>query len=233
MSMGRIATGYDNLADLEAAIYNVLKEVLEKKIIFYFNTEFIELCCRKVRSSEFEVYKALSSLIHRKYIVPGTSLTKEKVLANPTRKQMYVNVQDTPGIHIRELCTAVNKRIGIILAHLEVLETFGFIRTKKFSNFKITLLFVKDFPEDYDIYFLITKNESARRLLQLLTHQQLTISELSSSLGLHYSTVQYHLKRLERLDLVIRMVGDHITKFIFNKAKLASFTEFSEVYLEK
>jgi len=230
--MGKTASGNETLSDLEAALYNTLKEILGKNVVFYFNAEFIDLCCRKVRAPELDVYKALYSLIYQKFIVPGTSLTRERVLENPTRKHILTSLKNSPGIHIRGLCSALNKRIGVILAHLEVLETFGFIRSKKFSPFKPTLLFLKEFPDTYDAFFLITKNQNALNILRLLTNLQLTVTELSSRIQVHHSTIQYHLDRLERLDLVIRMVGDHITKFTFNKSKLEFFTKFSELYLK-
>ncbi len=232
MSTGKTLPGYESLSDLEAALYNVLKEILDKNVIFYLNSEFFGLCCRKLRAPELDVYRGLYSLIYQKFIVPGTSLTRDRVLENSTRQQILASIEKYPGIHIRGLCSALNKRIGVILAHLEVLETFGFIRNKKFSSFKPTLLFLKDFPETYDTLFLVLKNANAWRILQLLSAQQLTMTELSSRLELHHSTIQYHLARLERLDLVFRMVGDHSTKFTFNKAKLEFFTRFSELYLK-
>lgn len=150
----------------------------------------------------------------------------DEILTNPTRKQILFLIQNYPGMHIRELCSFMNKKVGTIMAHLRILEATDYIRTKNFENFKPTLLFLKNYPDTYDLFFLIKKNINAYQLLQLLINNQFTITELSSHLDLHHSTIQYHLDKLERLNLIIRITEDQVTKFTFNKDYLNLFQEF-------
>ncbi|NVM30150.1 MAG: ArsR family transcriptional regulator [Candidatus Helarchaeota archaeon] len=225
MSIGKLAVN-NGLTDFEEVIFNSIKEILSKKVVFQIDPEFVEHCSHKVKASEIEIYQSLYSLLQRKYIVPGSALTKEQVLENQNRALIYNTIYDRPGMHIRELGMALNMSSGVIRAHLRVLELFGYIRRKGYASPKLTLLFSSDYPDTYDDYFLILKNKNDQQIVQLLLNKQLTVSELAASLGLHHSTIQYHLGKLERLDLIIRVEFGQIIKYTFNKVKLDSFTDF-------
>ncbi len=231
--MGKATQGDESLSDLEVTIYNHLQEMLQHNVVFYINAELIELCCKKFHTSEVEIYKTLYSLIQRKFIVPGTSLTKDKVMANSTRLQIFNIIKKVPGIHIRGICKDLNKRIGVILAHLEVLKSFGIVRSKKYSSFKHVLLFSSDFTENYDVFFLVTKNANASTILNLLYETELTLSDLTTHMGVHHSTIQYYLERLERLDLIIRLEINNTSKYSFNPLKKTAFQEFKRLNTEK
>ncbi|MHA1264389.1 MAG: ArsR family transcriptional regulator [Candidatus Helarchaeota archaeon] len=226
MSVGKVAQGINSLSAFEATILDNIKSLLNKNIVFQFNQEFIEYISQKVQASETEIHQALYSLLQRKYIVPGTALTRERVLENHNRALIQKTIFNQPGIHIRELCTKLNLSSGVVRAHLRILEMFGYIRKKTYQAPKISLLFSNDYPETYDDYFLILKNENDQRIIQLLLQSPLTTTELSSQLGVHHSTVQYHLNKLERLNLVIRIQEGHTTKVQFNEEKKASFLDF-------
>lgn len=219
-------TALDDLTDLEEAIYEIIKKVLNKNVIFQINSDLIEFCCQKVKLPEYKVYQILFSLLRRKFIVPGSSLTKEQILENQNRALIFKQIQEKPGMHIRELCSILGKTSGVIRAHLEILENFDYIRRKTYDNPKLTLLFLKDYPEVYDDYFLIIKNENDQRIIQLLINKLSTISELSTQMGVHHSTIQYHLEKLERLNLIVSVQTDQNSKYTFNRAKLDTFTKF-------
>lgn len=219
----------DELTNYEELIFKSIKEILNKNIVFYIDSEIVDYCRQKIKLSEFQVYKTLYSLIHRKLLVPGSTLTKDHVLENENRAIIFNQIKEKPGIHIRELCSIINKSSGVVRAHLKVLENFEFIRRKTYSNPKLTLLFTSDYPDIYDDFFVVTKNENDQRIIQLLINDLLTISELSTQLGVHHSTIQYHLEKLEALDLVLHIkLDENTTKYIFNKTRLDAFMTFLE-----
>ncbi len=223
--MGKIAVT-NGLSDIEEIIFNSIKEILNSKTVFQFNSEFIEHCSQKVKASEIDIYQALYSLLQRKYIVPGSALTKEKVLENQNRTLIYNTIYNRPGMHIRELGATLNLSSGVVRSHLRVLETFGYIRKKSYSTPKLTVLFSSDYPDTYDDYFVVMKNETDQVIIEKLIANQLTVTELSSNLGVHHSTIQYHLEKLQRLDLVIRVESDQSIHYTFNQAKKVSFLDF-------
>ncbi|HUX99794.1 MAG TPA: ArsR family transcriptional regulator [Candidatus Deferrimicrobium sp.] len=73
-------------------------------------------------------------------------------------------------------------------------------------------------------------SQNDRQILQLLLNQQLTITELSSLLNVHHSTIQYHLQKLESLNLIINIPKEQPIKYIFHQNRRVAFTEFLEKY---
>ncbi|MDD1776996.1 MAG: helix-turn-helix domain-containing protein, partial [Candidatus Helarchaeota archaeon] len=180
--------------------------------------------------SEISVSEALYTLVKQKLIMPCSALTRAQILENPSRALIYQAIQKQPGIHMRELCQTLEKSIAVILAHLKVLENFDFIRKKRYTSPKFISFFLKDFPETYDDYFIMWKNENSQRILKLLSNQELTLTELASQLAVHHSTVQYHLDRLENFGFIIRTSGTPAIKYTFNQTKLKPYQEFVTLY---
>lgn len=219
---------FQNFIDLQDKVLNIIKELLKKRKVFQFDTTFIDFCQKKLKTSDMEVYKAIYSLIHRKIIVPGSALTRDHILKNPSRASIYKMIQNQPGVHIRQLCALLDIDSMIIRVHIEILVKFNFIRTKIYT--KLVLLFPSEFPETYDDFFYITKNENDRKIVHYLLNQQLTLSELSTQLGLHHSTVQYHLKKLEQLNLIYQIQANYSNRYTINSAKLDDLNEFIKKY---
>ncbi|MHA1650826.1 MAG: winged helix-turn-helix transcriptional regulator [Candidatus Helarchaeota archaeon] len=217
---------HPDYSELEEEIFNIIKKLLKKNVTFQFNSNLINYCLQKVNTSEIEITRAIWSLLYRKLIVPGSTLTKEQILENQNRALIYETIKNHPGIHIRELCSILNKSSGVVRAHLEVLENFGYIRKRKYTAPRLILLFQKDFPETYDDYFVLMKNENDQRIIQLLINHQLTAAELSNKLNLHHSTIQYHLKKLEKLNFIVQIRENNTIKYTFNRARMKTFTEF-------
>ena len=229
MSKGK-TTELDVLTDFEEEVYERIKEILSKNVVFQIDSELVDLCCQKVKTSELKVYTTIYSLLQRKFIVPGSTLTKADILTNENRALIYNQIKEMPGIHIRELCSFLGKSSGVVRAHLRVLENFEYIRRKSFTSPRLTLLFTKEYPDIYEDYFVLMKNENDQQIIQLLIKNHLlTVSELSKQMGVHHSTIQYHLEKLERLNFVINVkLDENTTKYAFNQSKLETLMKFLE-----
>jgi predicted transcriptional regulator len=215
-----------SLTALEQEVLDNIKNLLKRNVTFQLDSQFFDSCLKKAKAPEIEVNRAIYSLLERKIIVPGSTLNAQQILENETRALIYDTIINKPGIHIRELCALLNKGSGVVRAHLEVLENFDFIRRKNYAPPKLSLLFTKDFPEIYDDYFLIMKNENDQQIIRLLISKQLTLAELSSKLNLHHSTIQYHLEKLEALNLINRVSEENTIRYTFNRTRLETFTQF-------
>lgn len=215
---------------LEGQVLNAIQNLLKKHTIFQIDDTFIATCSRTLKVSEMKVSEALYVLVKQKFIMPGSALTRAQILENPSRALIYQTIQNHPGIHIRELCQTLEKSVAVILAHLKVLENFAFIRRKRYTSPKFILFFLHDFPETYDDYFILWKNENSQHIMELLVDQESTLTELASKLAVHHSTVQYHLDRLENFGLIVRTPGIQGIKYSFNQTKLKPYQEFVMLY---
>ncbi|MDD1777934.1 MAG: winged helix-turn-helix transcriptional regulator, partial [Candidatus Helarchaeota archaeon] len=190
----------------------IIKELLKKNIVFQINPTFIDLCAQKLKVPATDIYKIVYGLVQRKVLVPGSTLTREEILENAIRTAILKLVQANPGIHIRELCQKIEANNSVVRSHVKVLEAFNYIRKKNYLNPKLSLLFTKDFPEKYDDFFVIWKNETGRQIIQLLLHEKLNISELSLQLNVHHSTIQYHLEKLNSFNMLLKHPDGQSTK---------------------
>jgi len=219
-------TSSHNLNEFEEAVVVTIKELLKKQLVFQLNTTFIDFCTQKLKVPAIEIYKIVYSLVQRKVLVPGSTLTRDEILENSTRTSILKIVQTNPGIHVRELGQKIEVNNSVVRSHLKVLEAFNYIRRKNYLNPKITLLFTKEFPEKYDDYFVIWKNETDRQIIQLLLHEKLNISDLSLQLNVHHSTIQYHLEKLFNFNMLLKQLDGQSIKFTFNTKKLEDLDEF-------
>lgn len=217
------------LTHIEEQVYQLVKRKLGKRRVFMLDDSLIDYCMGKVKAPEVEIYRAIYSLMRQKIIVPGSHLTREQILDNENRNLIFNTLQNSPGIHIRELTSKLNITSSVVRVHLKVLESFGFIRRQKFEIPKMVLLFPKEFPDTYDQYFLLWKNENTRQIIKHLINNHSNLTELSSKLGVHHSTIQYHIEKLEHLNIVTRIETNRHPKFTFNKGILDTFIDFLEL----
>lgn len=219
------ATSHD-LAKSEADVIATIKELLKKQLVFQLNATFIDFCTQKLKMPATEICSILYALVQRKILVPGSTLTREQILENSTRLSILKLIQANPGIHVRELCQKIEINNSVVRSHLKVLETFNYIRRRDYANPKITLLFTKEFPDKYDDFFVIWKSETDRQIIELLLREELNITEFSAKLQLHHSTIQYHIEKLSKFDMLVKESKDQSVKFRFNNEKLGVFDEF-------
>ena len=212
--------------DLADLILDSLKGLQKKQITFELNSKLIECCRERLKAPEMEIYKVLYSLLNQKIIVPSSTLSRDVILEDPNRAFIYETIQNHPGIHIHELSALIGLNSSVIRSHLMLLEHFEYIRRKIYEPPKVILLFQKDFPETYDDFFLIRKNENDRRIIQLLLIRQLTLPKISSQLNLPQNVVKFHLQKLESLKVIIRITKDHFITYTFNPTRIDSYSSF-------
>lgn len=215
-----------NLSEFEGKVLMLIKKLLKKHNTFQFDATFIDFCTKEIKCSELDVYYAIYSLVQQKILVSGSTLTRDEILDNSARARILAFIKDQPGIHIRELCKTLNLGNGAARTHLMILENFDFIRIKKYIHPKFVLLFPKDFSEKFDDFFLAVKNENDRHIIECLLTQPLTVTELSTQLDLHHSTIQYHLKKLGDLNLIASTLINQVKKYAINEAKLNDLSNF-------
>ena len=212
--------------DEEQLVLNHVKKILSQQQVFRLDDYFVSNCSKSLKLPEMHVYKILYSLVKRKILLPGTVLTRNQVMENETRSLILETIKNHPSIHVRALGEHIKKSSGLIRAHLEVLENFRFIRVKKYNNPKFTMIFLRDFPDKFDEFFLIWKNKNAGRILNMLYRKNSTLRELSESLDLDPTTIKYHILKLQNYNLVFLLSEDDQGKFTFNQNKKVDYIEY-------
>ena len=112
-------------------------------------------------------------------------------------------IRDNPGIHARD--ERVEKELNItrtpFLKHVMTLENFKLIRSKKIG--KTLHYFLDEMPEDFDKYRVIFTNDLIPQIIEeIFKEETISISGIGEKLDVYPGRIQYHFKKLKKLDLV-------------------------------
>jgi predicted transcriptional regulator len=67
----------------------------------------------------------------------GKSYSQEdELLSQKTRNEIYQLIENNEGIHFREICRKLDKKMGVVQYHISVLEKSGLIRAVKDGRYK-------------------------------------------------------------------------------------------------
>ncbi|MFX1297050.1 MAG: hypothetical protein ACFFD2_19635 [Promethearchaeota archaeon] len=189
----------NSLTENQRTIYEIAKVYLRKNPHFTFN-ELLIVCKRVSKLSDQEIIKILGHFIRKKFFVQGSRLTRDNILKNETRNQICEYISQNPGSNFTQILTHFKLGPYANRWHLEMLKKFGFVREQKFSRYKV--YFDNNFPKDKDIVTFILRNKNIFKIYSILKNNPLNPTNLSKVLDLHHSTVQYHLNKLLKNNMV-------------------------------
>ncbi len=193
-------TFLNELTEFQRKIYQIAKDYLQKYPNFTLNELF--LACKRDNSlSDSEIYRIIETFIEKKIFVPGSRLTKDNILKNELRYKLYQLISKNPGINFSQIINHFKIGPNSGSWHLEMLKKFGLICERKFANYKI--YFHQFFPEEKQLPIFLLRNPNSFNIYLCLKNQYCSISDLAKILDLHYSTVQYHVDKLHKSDLII------------------------------
>ncbi len=212
---------YEDLTDIEKDVLRVAKNSLKKKrfeadIGFDPYTPMVEKivgdCLARYQAqkgySKDSIIDTLKALEEQKWIVTAERRTKEEILGDDLYTDITRFLEAYPGTHARD--ERIQQKLGItrnpFLKHVLVLDRFQLIQKYKFG--KLWNFFAPSFKEDEKMAELVVVmyNDIVRQLIQLLIKNPgSTLVELAKSIipPVYHGAIQYHLKKLEELGLVI------------------------------
>ncbi|MFX1295609.1 MAG: winged helix-turn-helix transcriptional regulator [Promethearchaeota archaeon] len=130
------------------------------------------------------------------------------ILDNKCRRKIYTIIQNFPGSHFHVILNYLKENLKVINWHLQILEMVNLIRKKVFisgsrkviafypfehdknKDLKSFLLNILNFPKLFIIFKAIKENG------------KLTTDEVSKITNIRYTSVKYHLKKLEDVGFI-------------------------------
>jgi DNA-binding MarR family transcriptional regulator len=118
------------------------------------------------------------------------------------RRNIYQYVLNYPGLHLRQLARDLGMSYSTIKYHLDYLIKNDLIVQKTES--KYLRYYVKDKvgTDEKTLILLLRKKVSREMLVLFLFHLCASQSELSKRIGVHPTTIEYHLKKLLEADII-------------------------------
>ncbi len=200
----------------------MVQDYLNKNPFFTLD-DLYRLCKKQTQIPEPEIHSILTGLVNKKIIVDGSKLTRETVLKNPIRAEIYNLISKNPALNFTQILKKFNLGSYAARWHLEILRKFGYIRHKKIKIYNV--FFRQDFPENKEPVVYSLRNPNALKIYSCLDYTPLNCNNLAQILNLNYSTIQYHLKDLLEKELINL---DEKGKFTVNP----EFSDYIKQYYE-
>jgi len=129
-----------------------------------------------------------------------------------SRKRIYDLIKKNEGIYLRQICRMLKKRIGVIQYHLNILEKARLIKSSQDGRMRRFFL-PKTNQND-----LILLTQKTKKVFNLIKEENKTRTQISDSLGISVQAVNYHLKKLIGVALIIED-PDNQNKTIYYRRK--------------
>jgi predicted transcriptional regulator len=183
------------LTVIENEIYALLRDYLKKNNQFSIKSA-LPICFSALKSkySQQEITEALTTLISKKYIIQGSRLSREEILTNRVRNEIFKYIQINPGAYNRLIRRDLNLGSHEFNWHIGMLDRFDFIKKLKFAQRYGYYENRSYLDHEYDLFLL--QNEKVHDILQFLEKEDATVSQIASEIEMHYSTVRKYVVEL-------------------------------------
>jgi len=125
-------------------------------------------------------------------------------LEQDTRSRIYNLIVEDEGIHLREVCRKLNKKMGVIQYHINVLEKAGLISSLKDGRYR--RFFVNnnhDSNNKRNLIISVLKREPSYKILQaLFENEKVYHNDLANLLKISSQAITWHIKRLQAYELI-------------------------------
>ncbi len=128
------------------------------------------------------------------------------------RKKIYQTIEDSPGLHLRQIDRKIDIPLGTIRYHLRVLEKKNLITSKKEGKYKRFYAKGSIDRSDKKILSSLRKEIPRTIILFLMEYSGSTHKEINEALDIAPSTLSYHLKKLRKKNMVINKKSEYSIK---------------------
>ncbi len=140
-----------------------------------------------------------------------------------TRKRIYEQIKESPGIHFRELERRLKLVVGSLQYHLQYLEKKNMIVASNDGDYVRYFAIDKNLnKKEKKILSLLRRSGCRHILIQLLNNPDLNNKDLSLAVGLSPSTISWNLNKLVEAGVIERKKTGRISNFtIIDPTKVA------------
>ncbi len=184
-----------DISPLQIRILELAGQLMERHYLLDLDNLYLE-CLRFLRDvGKLDIQNALSDLVHRKILINGKALNRQKLLENPNRARIIMLIRQEPGIHFSRIKAGINKESRTVQWHLKMLEKFDFIREERFGNNVVYFDLLQD--KQYDrLHYYLHKDGAPAILKAILAHPGIPLVDLIDQVQMPRSTLARKIKAL-------------------------------------
>lgn len=158
----------------------------------------------------------INSLMEKNIIVEGSKLTRNEILLNSNRKQIYDFIIENPGVHRNKLARKVDLSTYLIKWHVSMLIKFNLIRQQKLSN--CTAYFDSSLRQENDLLLHTISRDKCVRIINFLKRNKegSTKNQISKGLNMHFNTISNYIYKMDNFGLLERKKVNNIEYISLN-----------------
>jgi predicted transcriptional regulator len=159
---------------------------------------------------------------------------QEKSLELEKRKDLYLLVSRSPGLHFREIQRRTQSGTGQLDYHLEYLRKVGLIRAEKRGEYLRFYARTDIKSDEKRVLELLYKKNIRRILLYLLDHECCNHDGLVQNLEISPSTISWHLKKLIDAEMVNKVIDGRRSVYSLTDPDMVVnlFIQYQESFLD-
>ncbi|MHA1281572.1 MAG: winged helix-turn-helix transcriptional regulator [Promethearchaeota archaeon] len=127
----------------------------------------------------------------------------DEVLENENRNKIIELILKEPGIHFNELLRKTGLAAGNLVWHLDILETYKIIGKKRIGNY---IAYFPYYPKNpiSNLDLKLSKSKLTLEILEMIESEPgIWNSLITKRKKVDHKTIQYHIKKLIDLGLII------------------------------
>ncbi|MHA1459136.1 MAG: hypothetical protein ACTSQR_05660 [Promethearchaeota archaeon] len=195
------------------SVIEIAKEVINNNNVL--DTELLyTLAKRRLKFPRKGLLSIIQLLINKKVLVEGSKYTRDEILINKYRFNLYRFLTSYLGAHFstikKQIITDKSGSLGSsgqLIWHLEMLIKFNYIKKIKIKNYTVFLPYEID--DEIGLLHFILHDEIYLKIIQLLlSNEKLKKSEVHKLLDEKRETIYYRINNLIEFN-ILNLNGDN------------------------
>ena len=170
--------------------------------------------------------ESISYLVNSKYKDAGTC----NILQLDARREIYDFILKYPGLHVREISRRLKVPFTTLQYHLRSLEKRELVKIRidgKYRRYYVSFMIGR---KEKDIISLLHKKTPRSIIFYLLPMIVCSQIELSKSLEKHPTTIEFHLKKMEKMGVLKQVKSEYgVIKLDFKPYEIEHSQEGNEI----
>jgi len=147
-------------------------------------------------------------------------MKKNQILNLKTRRKIYKYIKENPGSHLRNISRALDLRIFNLYYHIKFLEKQELIYTKKEDGYLRCFISNSIGNGEKKLLGLLRQKTTRDIVLSILWSFGLSSKELCKILNKSPSTIDFHLKKLVKEDIIEACISNKNVAYIMKKSDI-------------
>ncbi len=150
--------------------------------------------------SAFFIYFIIATNVQDYNLFPS-----QAKLNQSTRQKIYEVIEKNEGIHLREICRLLDKKMGVVQYHIYILENANLVNSMKDGRYKRFFVNHQDSPDEQLIIALLKRETTAKVLVLIYEHngEGISHSELAKQLKSSSQAITWHIHKLADEGLIL------------------------------